>query len=389
MAKGGDLVRVAVVTTSRADYGIYQSVLSELERSPKFDLNVVVGGQHLESRFGDSIDLVESDGYKIAGKVACFAGDSGPRQTVSGMALALEGFADVFVEMQPDVVLVLGDRYEMFAAATAAYTLGIPIGHIAGGDVTTGALDEAYRHSITKMATLHFTTSDAASRRVVRMGEHPSCVLTTGTPALDHLSNFDPVSRVELAGCLGIDLPSQFFLVSFHPETNSQLSPSAQVQELVRALDSLEEDVGVVVTGPNSDPGSAEIRRVLIDWVNQRENTYFIENLGIDRYLHTASHAAAVVGNSSSALYEVPSLGTWSIDLGGRQQGRERASSVLHAPLDSPSIVTAFIKALSEPVPATRNPYGEGGAAVKIVDVLDKYDFSGYLNPDFYEGEGE
>ncbi|HWA39012.1 MAG TPA: UDP-N-acetylglucosamine 2-epimerase [Burkholderiales bacterium] len=362
--------RVCVVTGSRADFGLLKWVMKEIQAHPRLALLTAVTGMHLSEEFGMTVREVEREGFAIDARVdSLVAGDTAIAMSMS-VGRGVAGFAEAFARLQPDVVLVLGDRFEIFAAAQASYFAGIPIAHIAGGDTTEGALDEALRHGITKMAQLHFVTSDAAAARVRQLGEDPAHVYNFGSPGIDAIRHLKRLPREDLERALGFSLLERNVLVTFHPATLDPAPASRQFAEVLRALEGLGPRVGLLLTHANADTGGRAINRMIGEFVAGRPNARAFESLGSHLYLNTLAEVDAIVGNSSSALYEAPTLRTAAVNIGDRQRGRLQASSVLNCAPAAAEIQRAIEQAFALDCSATVNPYGDGTSAPRIAAAL-------------------
>lgn len=365
---------ICVVTGSRADYGHLQPVMRAIEDDAQLDLNVVVCGEHLDARFGETWKVIAADGFDIAAKVDIELAEDTALATAQATGRAVSGLAAAFDSLKPDIVLILGDRFEILAAGVAATLLNIPLAHIHGGEVTEAAMDDAMRHALTKMAALHFTAAEPYAARVRQMGEDPACVFMTGAPGLDHLTTLNFMSREELARDLGVDLSGRLFVVTYHPVTLEEDNGATATGELVKALAEFENS-SVIFTGVNSDPGHAAIRETLELFARAApERRTLVQSLGQRRYLSAVKLADAVIGNSSSGLIEAPALGTVTINVGDRQKGRLRSASVIDCLPNSNAIRTAITRALDptfhDEIKGQFPAYGRGRAADKIVSVL-------------------
>ena len=336
----------------------------------ELDLLVLVVGSHFLEGYGHTIDEIEGVGIHVDERIAVIYDDSAGGisraigETVQRSTAALD-------RLQPDVVVVLGDRYEVLAVALAATVLRIPIAHIAGGDVTQGAYDEGFRHALTKLSHVHSTTNPDATARVHPLGEEPWRIHQVGSPGIDALLEAKLLSKSELESKLSWSFRSRNILVTLHPVTLQPSAGTALAQSLVTALESLAEDVGVVVTGTNSDSEGSEINAVLEEYCTRNSpRALHVASLGNLGYLSMLARADAVVGNSSSGLYEAPSLGTPTVDVGVRQKGRPRASSVMHCNADAESIIQGINEALLLGRTSVANPYGDGHSVERIVSVL-------------------
>ena len=359
-------LRVCVVTGSRADYGLLKPLLRELQADPETELQLLVTGMHLAPEFGLSVRVIEADGFQPDARVEMLLSSDTPTGTARSLGLGVMGAADALARLEPDWVVVLGDRFEMFAAAQAALVLRLPTAHIAGGDVTLGAFDEALRHAMTKTAHLHFVTNERARRRVVQLGEVPTRVHNVGSPGLDLIRQLEPVSRDTLAERLGVAFRETNLLVTFHPVTLEPDS-AAQYAELLAALADLPESFGFVFTGSNADPAGRELLAMTRAFCERLPGrAAYFTSLGED-YVRLMAHVDAVVGNSSSGLYEAPSFKIPTLNIGTRQGGRVRADSVTDVPAERAAISRGLRRALEGDYTDTVNPYGDGHAAPRIV----------------------
>lgn len=361
---------IAGVTGSRADFGIQRPVLDAILAEPDFALDIYVTGMHLSPRFGNTVDEVVAAGFEIAGRIDCQTTGGSHEEVALSTSAGMAGFTKAWSLKRPDLVLLLGDRFETFAAASAAYLLNIPIAHIAGGDVTSGSLDDGLRHAISKFSNLHFTTNDEASARLVRMGEDPANVHTTGTPALDSIRSLELLSKDEVERRVGAPLGKHLLVVTFHPATADKGSPVEQFGELLAALEALPEDYVSLVTYANADSGGAALNQVLVEAAARSSRIIARESLGQLLYFSALRHASMVVGNSSSGLYEAPSFGIPTVNIGTRQDGRIRASSVIDCPPERDAISTAIAKASEMDCSDTVNPYGNGRTTEVIIGCL-------------------
>jgi UDP-N-acetylglucosamine 2-epimerase (non-hydrolysing)/GDP/UDP-N,N'-diacetylbacillosamine 2-epimerase (hydrolysing) len=361
---------IMVVTGSRADYGLLYWVMKAIQEDPALELQVAITGMHLSSEFGMTAAAVAADGFPIAARVDALQSGDSAAAVAKSIGMGVIGFGELFERLRPDFVLLLGDRFEILAAAQAALVACIPIAHVAGGDVTEGAFDDAIRHSITKMAQLHFVTNAAAEKRVKQLGEDPRFVFNVGSPGLDALRRAKLLGRAELESLLGLAFRQRNLLVTFHPATLEAEAPEQQLAELLRALDSLGEGFGIVFTKANADPRGRALNRMLEAHAAVRPNCRLFDALGQQVYLSLMQQVDAVVGNSSSALYEAPSLRKPAVNIGSRQRGRLRAASVLDCPPEAQAIERAIRSAMSLDCSKVVNPYGDGNSAARIVAAL-------------------
>lgn len=367
-------LRVGVVTGTRAEYGLLFWILKHLQDDPAVDLQLIVTGAHLSPAHGLTYRDIEADGFRIARKVDLALGDDSVVGVTKALGRAAIGFADALAELRPDVLVLLGDRYETLAAAQAALIARIPVAHIAGGDVTEGAYDDAIRHSVTKISHLHFVTHEAAARRVRQLGEDPARIFNVGNPGLDHLRHLTLLEGESLARELGFGFRRHNLLVTYHPETLDRESTASRITVLLAALERLGKDVGIIFTLPNADTGNQAIRRQIETFVPRHDNSCVFASLGQHRYLSVLNAVDAVVGNSSSGILEAPSLRTPTVNIGDRQKGRPQAASVINCGYSADDIVSAVHRAFELDCRAVTNPYGDGHASEKIVAILKKID---------------
>ena len=364
---------IGVVTVARSDYGHLLPLLEALGHAPDVELLVYVAGSHLASPFGvRTADLVEADRWPIAARIDMGIDDDAPVTIASATGRGVIGFAAEFARRRPDLVVVLGDRYEMLSAALAALPFGLPVAHLHGGEVTEGAIDEQVRHAITKLAHLHFPAAEPYAARVRQLGEEPWRVHCCGAPGLDRLRAGGSLSRAEIGERLGRPLGRPTVLVTFHPETLAVADVPRQVEELVAALEKV--DGEIIVTAPGADTGYRAITAGLERLAGRRPLTRLGATLGDEVYTSLLREADVMVGNSSSGLIEAPSFGLPVVNVGDRQRGRLRAANVIDVAADRAAIAGAIRRALD---PAFRhglaglvNPYGDGHAAPRIARVL-------------------
>lgn len=374
--------RVAVFTGTRAEYGLLYWLMKEIQQSELLDLQLIVSCMHLSPEFGDTWRQIVEDGFEIDAKVEMLLSSNTDVGTVKSMGLGVLGFADALDRLRPDLLVVLGDRFEALSICQAALIMRIPVVHLHGGELTEGAYDDAIRHAITKMAFLHFVAAEPYRKRVIQMGESPERVFNVGAVGLDHLKRTPGMPLKQLSESLDFDVSAPFLLVTYHPVTLLEEDPVQSFEALLRALEAFPE-YRVVLTYPNADNGG----RAIIPMIEQfsarsPERVLAIPSLGFRRYLSVVKRACAVVGNSSSGIIEVPSFGVPTVNIGSRQAGRLSAESVLHCAANKEAIESAIATALSEPfAQASRqvlNPYGEGDAASAIARVLETCDVSGH-----------
>jgi UDP-hydrolysing UDP-N-acetyl-D-glucosamine 2-epimerase len=362
--------RILVVSGSRADYSLLYWPMRLLRDEAGFRLDVAVTGMHLMPKFGLTVDQFLRDGFEVVARVPTHGPEDSSAEMARAIGRGVLGFVDVLIERQPELVLLLGDRFEIFAAAQAAFAQRIPIAHLCGGDVTNGALDDGFRHAITKMASIHFVTNADAAQRVCQLGEMPSRVFNVGSPGIDFIRRTEFISRVELEKRLGHSLPERFLLVTFHPVTLDPTPTLDQVHELLAALTRLPSEIGIIFTFANADAEGTHINDLFLAFSTTRAHAHCHVSLGPVLFQSLMRLSSAVVGNSSSGLYEAPSLNVPTVNIGRRQDGRLRADSVIDcAPLCA-DIVASIHQALATQPRVTANPYGDGTAAERIVSVL-------------------
>ena len=362
--------KIAVVTGSRAEYGLLYWILRDLADQPAVELQLIVTGMHLAPEFGLTVREIERDGLPIAARVEMLLSGDTPGSTAKSMALGLMGMSDALARLAPDLMLVLGDRFEIMAAAQAAMLHNIPIAHIAGGDTTEGAFDESIRHAITKMSHLHLVTTESSAARVRQMGEDPAHIHVVGSPGLDHLRRRPLLDRAALAESLGAPLGRRNLLITFHPVTLEAGEGRRQQQELLSVLGALDKETVCWFTLPNADTGGRALAADLQAWAVGRSNVRVSASLGQLRYLSLMAVVDAVVGNSSSGLYEAPSFRLPTVNIGDRQRGRLAATSVVHCEPDAESIAAALDRAWTLDCAEVVNPYGDGHSAARIVHAL-------------------
>lgn len=385
--------RICVTTGTRADYGLLYWLMHDLRDHADFELSVVASAMHLGLQFGETIRFIREDGFRIDAEVPCLDDDDTDRGMGQAYVAATAGFLDVFGRLKPDFVVIPGDRFEALAAATAATMLHVPMGHIHGGEVTLGAIDDVFRHAITKMAHLHFTAAEEYRQRVIRMGEVPNRVFDVGAVGLDNFDRLDLPSREDLMADLGLAADAQYGLFTFHPATMDRHDTLRGLEVVLEAL-AFFPQLNLIMTKANSDPGGRRINERLEAFAASRPDTVrLVSSLGQRRYLAAMRHAAVVLGNSSSGIIEAPAVDVPSINIGLRQEGRLRAASIVDTPEEVDAIRAAITRALQPEFRANlaeaRPPYGRpNDSARKILAVMEATDFTG-LNPKpFYDGDG-
>ena len=380
--------KVCVVTGSRAEYGLLQPLMSSIRSSNKLDLQIIVTGSHLSVSHGLTFQVIESDGFKIDRKIDLFLDDDSASGISKSIGSAISKFADVFSELEPEIIILLGDRYEILACSVAALIAGLPIGHLHGGEITEGAIDDAIRHAVTKMSHLHFVAAESYRRRVIQLGENPNRVFLVGGLGVDSIRKMPLLNRQHLEKSLDLKFISKNLLITFHPVTLENDNGISQMNELLHALKNFS-DTNLIFTLPNADTGNLEFITLINEFVKSRSNAWSFSSLGQQRYLSCIAQVDAVVGNSSSGLAEVPSFKKGTVNIGERQKGRLRANSIIDCNPDRQSITRAIKKIYSyefqSTLSDTRNPYGDGGATEKIVKVLEEQEFTKLKYKSFFD----
>lgn len=383
--------KVCVVTGSRAEYGLLYWLMKEIQAEPLLELQVIATGMHLSPEFGLTYRQIEEDGFRVDARVEMLLSSDTPVGIAKSIGMGVIGCADALERLQPDIVVLLGDRFEIFAAAQAALTARIPVAHLHGGETTEGAIDEAFRHAITKMSHLHFTATEEYRARVVQLGENPERVFNVGAAGIDNINRLKLLGRSDLERALGFKLGKKNLLVTFHPVTLEDASAEKQFHELMAALDTLT-DTHVIFTKPNADTDGRIIGLLIDEYVAKHPDTAAAyTSLGQLRYLSVMRIADGVVGNSSSGLVEAPSLKAAVVNIGDRQLGRVRASNVVDCAPAREAILKAIEKILSPGFRSSLrhlvNPYGQGNVAEKIVAILKQFPLGGILKKSFYNYE--
>ncbi len=363
---------IAAVTVGRSDYGIYRPLFRKLAACDDVNLKIFVGGAHLLSHFGNTATEIENDGFAIAERVEMLLSSDSAEGIGKSIGLGVASFAQLFGQSVPDLLITLGDRFEMFSAVIAAVAFKLPVAHLHGGEVTHGAIDDSFRHSMTKMSHLHFVSTDEHAQRVMQMGEEPWRVHVCGALALDNLATMRLLDVQECERRLGIEISPAPVLVTYHPVTLEYENTEWQIAELLNALDTVTEPL--VFTLPNADTSSSLIRRAVERYVGGRQDAILVANLGTELYFSLMACASLMIGNSSSGIIEAPSFGLPVVNIGNRQGGRACGENVIHSGYPAQEIKDA-VRIASSPefrMTAKRasNPFSRGGATDRIVQVL-------------------
>lgn len=373
--------KICVVTSNRAEYGIMSRLIEKIELDSELELQLVVTGSHLSDKFGKTYKEISSP---ITKKIDIEI----EKESSHSMAIAVEKFSKTFLKLNPDLLLILGDRYEIMAVAIAAMLNKIPIAHLYGGESTQGAIDEAIRHSITKMSHIHFTSCEEYKNRVIQLGEQPKSVFNVGALGVENIENIKLLKKDELEKELNFNFGEKNLLVTFHPVTLEKLSSAEQFQELLSALDNLEH-TKIIFTKPNSDKGNQEIIDLIDNYVKHNSNAIAFKSLGVLKYLSALQFVDGVVGNSSSGIIEVPSFKKGTVNIGDRQKGRLQATSIINCHPNRAEISKAlsklFSKEFQESLKSTKNPYKKEQTIDSIIKILKSYNLDNILKKSFYD----
>ena len=375
--------KICVITGTRADYGLLRPLIKKIEKDRDFKLQIIATGMHLSPEFGLTYKEIEEDGFKINEKIEMLLSSDTPIGISKSMGLSMIGFADVFNRLNPDMIVVLGDRYEIFSAVSAALPFRIPVAHIHGGETTEGAIDESMRHSITKMSYIHFTSTEDYRQRVIQLGENPDRVFNVGAIGIESIKELELLKKPVLEKQINFKFGKQTALVTFHPVTLEDSTSKEEFEELLNSLDKYE-DLKIIFTKSNSDTDGRIINKMIDDYVfDNKEKTIAFTSMGQLRYLSTLQYVDLVIGNSSSGIIEVPSFNIPTINIGDRQKGRIQAQTVINCrPVESDiynSIEEGLSDGFKEKIKEVQNPYGEGNISEIIIQDLKEY-FSLQIN---------
>ena len=381
--------KVCIVTGTRADWGLLSGIAQALNKRDDVTLQIIATNMHLDEKFGNTWQEIENDGLRIDYRVPMPTDTDTPAGTVNAMAECMKGMSDAFSSLQPHILLILGDRYEMLAVAATALIHRIPVAHLHGGEVTQGAFDESIRHSITKMSHLHFTSTEEARNRVIQLGENPAHVFNTGAIGVYNIINTDFISREELENNLGTSIPDKSIFVTFHPSTLDDITPRTQCQNLLKALEQFG-DYKIFFSYPNNDPSGQVIINLIEEFIARHpERGKIFPSLGARRYLSVVKCVSAVVGNSSSGIIEVPSLHTPTLNIGIRQQGRQRAKSVIDCGVSYDEICAGLEQVLSDDAATlaktVKNPYEQADTLNKIVTIVATHPLDNIIQKPFHD----
>jgi GDP/UDP-N,N'-diacetylbacillosamine 2-epimerase (hydrolysing) len=380
--------KICVITGSRAEYGLLRWVMQGIMDHPDLTLQLIATGMHLSEDFGMTVDEIEKDGFKVDFKVEILDNNDSAVGIAGAMSRGLSGVAEALDDLKPDLVLVLGDRYEIFVSVAAALVAKIPVAHIHGGELTIGAYDDAFRHAITKMSHLHFVATEEYKNRVIQLGENPNSVFLVGGLGIETIKNLKLLDQEELEKALNVKFKEKSLLITFHPTTLDEQTPRAQMQELLNAVDKLS-NVTLIFTLPNADTGGREIIKMIHDYVGKNPNAYAFTSLGQLKYLSCIAQVNGVVGNSSSGILEVPSFKKGTVNIGDRQKGRIRTTSVIDCETNKKSISKAIETLLSEQfknsLNSVKNPFDQGNSSAKIVELISGINLQQIVKKTFYD----
>ncbi|MCF7907795.1 MAG: UDP-N-acetylglucosamine 2-epimerase [Candidatus Omnitrophica bacterium] len=381
--------KIGIVTSGRCDYGIYLPILKQIVEHPDLELLLYVTGMHLEPEFGLTYKDIEQDGFSIDEKIEISLNSDTPIAISKSVGLGVSGFSKAYDKLRPDIVVILGDRFEILSAAIASHIARIPIAHIHGGEVTQGAFDDAFRHSMTKMSHLHFTSTEDYRRRVIQLGESPERVFNVGALGVDNIKGLKLLSKEELEKELDFKFQKHNLLVTFHPVTLESNTSESQFKNLLDALDELDQ-TGIILTKANADVGGRVINKMIDQYVSKNfQKAKVFTSLGNLKYLSVMQLVDAVVGNSSSGIIEASSFKIGTINIGDRQKGRVRTESIIDCEPTKEAIEVSFKKLYSkefqQSLALVGSPYGDGGTAKRIIDILKSFDKEGSLKKAFYD----
>ncbi len=380
--------KICVITGTRAEYGLLYWLMKGIDADKDLELQIIVTGMHLSPEFGNTYQQIEKDGFTIDEKVDIKLTSDSEIGVSKSMGLGMIGFANSLHDLSPDLIVVLGDRFEIFSAVSAAMIAKIPVAHLHGGECTEGSFDEPIRHSITKMSHLHFTATKEYKNRVVQLGEHPNRVFNVGGLGIDNINQLKLLSKVEFEKSINFSLGEKNILITFHPVTLEKSTAGVQFKELLESIDELK-NTTIIFTKANSDTGGRVVNSMIDGYVADHDNAISFTSMGQVNYLSALQFVDAVVGNSSSGLLEAPSFKIGTIDIGDRQKGRTKAGSVISCQPNKRSIDVAFNTLYSDgfqgALDSVKNPYGTGGASNSILVIISQFNLSNILKKTFYD----
>ncbi len=371
--------KICFITSSRADYGLIKNLLIETSNIKNYKLQLIATGSHLSKDFGETVKEIKNDGFSIDFEISLDLRKDSNFATCNAISKLISDISKAFELLEPDLIIILGDRYEILGAAIAATIYRIPIAHLHGGEITEGAFDDGIRHAITKLSNLHFVANEIYKNRVIQMGEYPNYVFNVGGLGVDAIKKIIPLSKKQLENDLKIKFLKRNLIITYHPVTlSTQKESEDNIKNLISSLSKLKETMQIF-TMPNADPGNKSISNIINEYVNKNKYTYAFKSLGQLRYFSLMSYVDAVVGNSSSGILEAPSFQIGTVNIGDRQKGRLQTSSIINTENNSISISNAiskiYNKEFQKKLKNTFSPYGEGGAALKIINILQQINF--------------
>ena len=369
--------KICVVTGTRAEYGLLKPLIDKINKDINLELKLVVTGMHLSTEFGMTYKEIEKDGILIDEKIEILLSSDSPVGTSKAMALAMISFSEYINRTKPDMIIILGDRFEIFSIASCALVANIPVAHLHGGEITEGLHDDGFRHCITKLSHLHFTSNEQHRKRVIQLGELPETVFNVGAIGIENIMKMDLMSKEELEESIQFKLDKEFALVTFHPVTLEYGDAKTQILELLHALDSFE-DIKFIITKANSDNEGRQINKIIDKFILDKNEKYIsFTSMGQLRYLSAMKYCSLVIGNSSSGIIEAPSFNVPTINIGNRQKGRLQSKTVINCDANKEEIISAIKKGLSksfiEEIKYEKNPYGDGDVSGKILKEIKKY----------------
>lgn len=381
-------MKICIATGTRAEYGLLKPLIEKIDGDEYFTLQLLVTGAHLSPEFGLTFQQIEADGFRIDAKVEMLLSSDTAEGITKSMGLGMIGYSDALRKLSPDLIVILGDRYEMLSLASTALIFRIPIAHIHGGELTEGAYDDAIRHAITKMSTLHFTSTDVYRKRVIQLGEQPERVYNVGAIGLDNFKSMKFLSRKDLEEELNLQFKHYNYIICFHPETLSNSSAEEQFNEILKAIDS-QIDSFFIFTKANADTNGRIINQMMETYVKKEsEKSVLFDSLGTLRYLSLMKQVTAVVGNSSSGIIEAPYVPTATINIGDRQNGRIQAGSIVNCTASKKDIIRAFVRVKNmefrKKLEIVVNPYGNGTSSDQIIEIFRKLSATKLLRKKFY-----
>ena len=379
--------KICIVTGTRAEYGLLKNLMFNLNKEKKIKLYILVTGSHLSKKFGNTYKEILKDGFKISKQIKIKPNLDTPKGILQSISIGMKGFLKAYKQLRPDLIIILGDRYETFSAAIAAHYSRIPIAHLHGGEVTKGSTDDAIRHSITKMSHIHFVAAEKYKKRVIQLGENPKKVFNVGGLGVDNIKQTNFLSKHQLEKKLGINFKKKNLIINFHPETLNKYATKKIFNELLSALRKKANQMCLIFTMPNSDLESEIVFKMTKKFVKKNSNFYSFKSLGSIKFLSCLKIVDGMIGNSSSGLLEMPTFKKGTINIGDRQKGRLMAKSIINVKANKNQIIRAieilFSKKFQTKIKKSKNPYGNGGASKKILKIIKTISFKNILKKEF------